>query len=85
MRFSARFIARDTRIALKDFIKSLLGICQKKENAVGGNTKEKARDDFASLEKYIYERQTDIIFSPYGKGDFSQQENYDKAHIQAAL
>lgn len=51
MRFSARFIARDTRIALKDFIKSLLGICQKKENAVGGNTKEKARDDFASFEK----------------------------------
>lgn len=25
--------------------------CKKKENAVGGNTKEKARDDFALFEK----------------------------------
>lgn len=29
--------------------------------------------------------QTNIIFFPYGKGDFRRQENYDKAHLQDVL
>ena len=33
----------------------------------------------------MYERQTNIIFIPYGQGDFRWQENDDETHLQDVL